>query len=182
MLCAPFAFTANRYDQHAMAFEINVGYKYLQRFMNGVSMGGFFNYDQNMQEYKDWDEFHMYWLNVYEIGFAAMLSKKYNEKHLLEANLELPLFALIGRPPKLRYTSSKILPDELFYEPNKNLNLTSLNNYLAINFDVNYLYKINSSIALGFNYRLTCKAYSEPERICIISNSLLAKLQFNISH
>lgn len=181
-LCVPLAFPSNRYDHESTIVGINLEYEFLPKISNSVSigqiyLGGKIGWNYNIQFYNSWDDSHLYWLNVYEIGPAVRWSKTVGDNHQLAANFTIPLLALISRPPEYRYYD-QFKPSQILSETHDNMVFTSLHEYISISLGGQYLYQVSSRILLGLSYNFSCKTYSKPDRISLITNTLQLKLVF----
>jgi len=104
----PVSFLTNRYDHNAYAWEVFLGYIRLYRidpsFWGGtLYLGGQIRWNANCEFYADWDDSHLYWLNLYDLSPALKWSKDYDLKNRLSVTIQIPLLALISRPPENQY-------------------------------------------------------------------------------
>jgi hypothetical protein len=102
-----------------------------------LHLGGLIDWNYNVQYYENWDDSHIYWLNVYEIGPAARWSKIIKDNQQLALNFNFSLIALVSRPPKYRYYDQGRLPKEILSKPHEKMEFTSLHEYVSIGLNGN---------------------------------------------
>jgi len=176
---------SNRYNHKSSAGEINLGYSYMHTIVGDEShgqlhLGGLIDWNYNVQYYENWDDSHIYWLNVYEIGPAARWSKIINDNQQLALRFNFSLIALVSRPPKYRYYDQGRLPKEILSKPHENLELTSLHEYVSIGLHGQYIYQGSENFAIVVSYFLNYKTFSKPERITLFTNTLQLNLLFTL--
>lgn len=181
----PFASPSNRYNHEAMAGAFNIGYQYLYRinrniFGGQLQLGGLLDGSTNLQFYSDWDDSHIYWLTAYELGPAVMWNRSVERSHLFSLNFNLPLLALISRPPEHRYydqgKTNKI--SYWFTKPHEDMKLTSIHQYLSLRLGGDYMYRVSRRFMMGVSFLISYKTTSQPKRISIVTNTLLIRLLF----
>jgi hypothetical protein len=173
----PVAFLSDRYEHKGYAWEATIGYTRLYRinpsvFGGALFLGAQFKWNANCQFYADWDDSHLYWLNVYDLGPALKWNKEYDMKHHLSVTMQLPLIALISRPPENRYVDQDDLIKFSFYLKalHENLKLTSVNEYFSFNLKGDYTFQVSEGSLLGFTWLFQYKSCRFPQSIGIISN------------
>jgi hypothetical protein len=178
-LLLPISFLSNRYDHKGYAFEVSVGYSRLWLIHPSVAggslyLGGQVRWNANCQFYADWDDSHLYWLGVYDMSPALKWRKDYNTKQQLSITIQVPLLALVSRPPDHQYIDQVPLQRLSYYfeSLHKHLKMTSVNEYFSLGLKADFTTQIGERTILGatwsFKY-MTCKF---PQRISIISNTL----------
>jgi hypothetical protein len=176
---------SNRYDHKSKIGEINLGYGYMHRVgvnesHRQLQIGGQIDWNYNAQYYENWDDSHIYWLNVYELGPAARWSNTIKDNHQLALTFNFSLIALVSRPPKYRYYDQERLPKEILSKPHEKMELTSLHEYISIGLRGQYKYQVSRKITMGVTYYLNYKTFSKPERISLFSNTLQLNLLFTL--
>lgn len=182
----PYAPLTNRYEYTGFAIGINLFYRYLQKISKTNSdsrlyIGGMVDWNNNLLLPETWDDSHLYWLNVYEIGPSVKWNKRIQNKHQFSINFDFPLLAFVSRPPKHRYYDQE-KASELLTKTHESMVFASLNKYKAIKFATHYSRKVNNKIELNFSYVLNYKTYSKPEQIIVISNTFQLKLLFTLKN
>ena len=176
---------SNRYDHIGTIGEIQVSYGYMCRIAGNESqgeihLGGLIHWDYNLQYYDNWDDSHIYWLNAYELGPVVTWSKTTNDNKQIALELSFPLIALVSRPPKYRYYDQGKLPREILSEPQENMKLTSLHEYISIGLRGHYMYPLSRMFTMDVSYFLSYRTFSKPERISIFTNTLQLNLLFTL--
>jgi hypothetical protein len=179
-----YAPLSNRYEHNNKAGEIYLGYSYLHRIAGKESdsqlhLGGLIDWNYNAQYYDNWDDSHIYWLNVYELGPVARWSNIIEENHQLALRFNFILIALVSRPPIYRYYDQEKL-SELFSKPHEKMELTSIPEYISIELRGDYMYQVSRKFAMGVNYFLIYKTFSKPERISLFTNTLQLNFLFTL--
>ena len=172
---------SNRYGHEGLSVDIKLGYSYMHRIKGSslpgeLFIGGMLDWNYNIQLYEDWDNSHMYWLNVYEIGPATRWTNNITDNHKIALNINFPFLAIVSRPPKYRYIDQDRIPKELLSMPHETMSFSSLNEYLAFNIKAEYLYQISAKTSFGIAFQMKYQTFSKPERISLLANSL----QFNL--
>jgi hypothetical protein len=181
----PYSSLTNRYDHEADAYELNLGYSYLRKIENTkpygqIYVGGLIDWSCNLQLYDTWDDSHLYWLNVYELGPIVRWKPNFPSNHHLSFNLNFPLLALVSRPPEFRYYDQEKLPAEILSKPHENMKFNTINKYISLGLQCKYIYPLSAKLALETSYLSNFKTFSEPRRISIFSNTLQLKLLFTL--
>lgn len=176
-LGAPFGFISNRYGHQASTFEIKANYAYLRRLRSSripgqIYLGSYAGWNQHIQEYKDWDITHLYWLNAFEIGASVCWKHEWASRHDIRLKIRLPLLAMVSRPGIYRYYASKTLPDEIWVKPFQNMQMTSLHQYFSCINTVGYNFRLNQKLSIGAEWKFAFKTCQFPEQITIINHQL----------
>ena len=177
-------FPSNRYGYEAsFTFELYMGYNYLHRvysskFIGDIHVGGLLDWSINIQNYENWDDSHIYWLNVYEMGPVVRWSKDVWPNHKFAAFFNFPVMAIASRPPKYRYYDQERLPEEIFSKPHENMKFTSLHEYVSFCIRGDYTYRLSRLFSLGVSYLMNFRTHSSPERISIFGNTILFRVIF----
>lgn len=184
-LRVPYATLSNRYNHKNTVAEINFGYDYIHRIAGKGSpvpldLGFFIDWNDNLQYYESWDDSHLYWLNIYELGPVMRWSHIINDSHQIVVNLQFPVLAFVSRPPKYRYYDQEALPRELLKKSHEDLKMASVNDYLSFSLRGEYIYSFSRKVALGTSYMMDYKTFSKPERISLYTNSLQLNLMFSL--
>ncbi len=185
MVRIPYASPTNRYNHQALAGAVTIGYQYLHRIHRNIlggqlHLGGSLDGSMNLQFYWDWDDSHIYWLTAYELGPTVMWNRSVGRSHLFALNFNLPLLALVSRPPEYRYYDQGKMNkfSYWFTKPHEDMGLTSVHEYVSLRLQGDYLYRVSQRLMLGVSFLMSYRSTSEPKRISIVSNTLLLRLLF----
>lgn len=178
-LLIPVSFLSNRYGHAGYAFEVCLRYSRLYSIdpslLGGnLSLGGQVRWNAHCQFYADWDDSHLYWLNIYDIGAAIGWSKVYDEEHHLSIKMQIPLLGFISRPPDYQYIDQAPLqrPAYYFEALNRNLRMTSVGEFLSLSLNVDYSRQVSSGTILGATWSFHYTTCNFPRTISILSNTL----------
>lgn len=178
-LLLPLSFLSDRYDHKGYAFEASVGYSGLclvhPSVLGGnLYLGGQVRWNANCQFYADWDDSHLYWLNVYDVGGALKWSRDYDSDQHVSIAMQIPLLALVSRPPDHQYIDQAPLqrPAYYFEALHQDLKMTSVNEYVSFGLKADYARQVSSGTILGATWSFHYKSCKFPQRISIISNTL----------
>lgn len=181
----PFAAPTNRYDHEAFAGALSTGYEYSHDIPGSVfggrlHLGGFLEGNMNVQFYYDWDDSHIYWLTTYGLGPAARWDRGVGRKHRFAMRFNLPLLALVSRPPEHRYYDQGRMNTigYWFTKPHEGMTLTSVHQYVSLRLRGDYLVRASPRLLLGASFLLSYQTFSEPQRIGIVTNMLLLRVMF----
>jgi hypothetical protein len=175
----PVGILSNRYDHRGYAWEINVSYTGLHKIQPSImqgnlSLGMQIRWDANCQFYADWDDAHLYWLNVYDLGPVLKWSKDYSASWIT-ISMHLPLFALFSRPPENQIfdQADLILPSYYFKTLHENLRPASVNEYISLNMKTEYMKQVNKKTILGVTWLFNYQSCRIPQNISIITNTIM---------
>lgn len=170
----------NRYRYKGYALEASVGYTFICKVKPSVLGGSIYlgpqiKWDGNINFLRDWDDSHIYWLNTYEFGPVMKWSKDYKEKQNITLSIQLPLIALVSRPPENQYADQPPLtkPSYYFQSLNEDLRLVSANNYFSLRLQADYSCHIKSGNMIGGSWLFDYKASRISRNITAISNILM---------
>jgi hypothetical protein len=182
----PVGILSDRYDHRAYAWEASFSYTCLKKIKPSIFSGNLYpgmqiRWDANCQYYADWDDAHLYWLNVYDLGPVLKWIKNHDNRWLT-ITVHLPIVALISRPSEYQYTDQAdlILPSYYFKALHDNLKLTSLNEYISMNIKAEYIKQVSKKTLLGLAWLFNYQTYKEPQNISIISNAFMIHCSFII--
>ena len=178
----PFAFMSNRYGHQAKALGINIEYGFLRTITgsdprNALQAGGALNWSLDYQYYDSWDDSHFYWLNGYSVGPAIRWTGIVGQNQLA-VGFNLPLLALVSRPPGFRYQDQES-PWELLSMAHEQMSLAGVGNYLSPGVGAEYTRWINHQATLGAKILLQYRVFPEPERISLLNGSVLMTLDLS---
>ena len=178
-LLLPVSFLANRYDHKGYAFEVSVGYSALCLIHPSILGGSLYlgpqvRWTAHCQFYADWDDSHLYWLNVYDLGAAVEWTKEYDSGQHVSIAMHIPLLGLVSRPPEHQYVDQAPLQRLSYYFEalHQNLGLTSVTRYVAFDLKAEYAWQVGSSTMLGASWSFQFTTCRFPQPISIISNTL----------
>jgi hypothetical protein len=178
-LLLPVSFLSDRYDHKGYAFEASIGYSGLRLIHPSVLggnlyLGGQVKWNANCQFYADWDDSHLYWLNAYDVGAALKWSRDYDSDQHVSIAMQIPLLALVSRPPDHQYIDQAPLqrPAYYFEALHQDLRMTSVNEYVSFGLKADYARQVSSGTILGATWSFHYKSCKFPQRISIISNTL----------
>ncbi|MFC2121159.1 hypothetical protein ACFLTI_06160 [Bacteroidota bacterium] len=178
---------SNRYGHEGLNAEVSLAYAYMKR-INGTELGGklqlgsMIDWSYNFQLYESWDDSHLYWINAYELGPVVRWSNILGNNHQIALNFNLPLLALVSRPPKNKYIDQDRLPKTLLSQPHENMKLTSIHQYISFRLRAEYTVQLSRKTSFGISYLLNYKSFSKPERIVMLTNTLQVCLKFKIGN
>ncbi len=175
----PVSFLSDRYDHQAYAWSVLLEYTGLRRirssFLKGsLYLGGSIGWNAGCQYYADWDDSHLYWLGVYHLGPSLKWSRSGGMKGHLSVAVQMPLFALVSRPPENQYFDQARLtrPGYYFEALHSDLKPVTLDDYISFTFKAEYRIRPGSGSSLGCAWIFHYSACNFPENIRLISNSI----------
>lgn len=130
--------------------------------------------------YLDWYDLDAFsFVATHGIGIKGMVSKKINDKHLIQSSLAIPVFQFLSRPP---YNGIDEFIIENQDSPAKiifNGSPSSFNNYFALEFSLDYKYNITPHIDWMINYMLFTHTVKEANHFKSLSNSITTGIAIN---
>jgi hypothetical protein len=175
-----FSGLKNRYKYNGYALEAFMGYSLNLRISEEVLggdlyLGSHIKWNGNINFFRDWDDSHIYWLSSYEAGPSLKWSYDYKEKRNFSVTVQIPLFALISRPPEYQYTDQPPLiePSYYFKSMNENLKLVTVNKFYSFRLQADYAYQIKNGNMLGGSWILDYKSCNLPRNTTIVTNILM---------
>ena len=177
-LTVPASFLHNRFDDPGYALGIEISYTFDHMVASDLAAGSAYlglraGWDLHDGFYESWDDEHIYWLNVYSVGPRALWSRPLGETTRISATLDVPLVAVVGRPPAQRLTKTDRLASPLFHltEPHKDLTFATVWDYPATRVGLSLARRWGGSW-LVITYGLERSSYDEPARVQTFSNRL----------
>lgn len=130
--------------------------------------------------YLDWYDLDAFsYAATHGIGIKGLISKNIKEKHLVQATLGTPVFQVLARPP---YNGI----DEFIIENQDNPAIiifsgtpSSLNKFFALEFCVNYKYKLTQQLDWQINYILFTQKVKEANLLKSLSNTISTGITIN---
>ena len=175
----PVSFLSNRYDHTAYAFEVSLGYSrlyviYPSALGGNLYLGGEVRWNAHCEFYADWDDSHLYWLNVYDLAAAVQWSKDDDNGNHISIKMQIPLFAFISRPPEHQYIDQAPLQRPAYYFDalHQNMHMTSVHEYVSFGLKADYRLRVGKSTILGATWSFQYTTCKSPQTIGIISNIL----------
>jgi hypothetical protein len=172
----------NRYHHKGYAIELTMedilNYKVISSRSGGVIyLGPQIKWDAKFNFFRDWDDSHIYWLNSYEVGLSLKWNKYYKERQNISVSAQVPLFALVSRPPENQYTDQPplIKPAYYFKSLNENLRFVTVNNYFSLRIHADYSFQMKSGNMIGGSWLFDYKASKISRNITSISNILMIR-------
>lgn len=130
--------------------------------------------------YFDWNDLDAFsYVASHGIGIKGLVSKRIKEKHLIQATLSVPVFQFLARPP---YNGIDEFIIENQDSPAKIIlggTPSSFNKFLALEFCVDYKYKLTQHIDWFLNYTLYTQKAREPNLLKSLSNTIVTGITFN---
>jgi len=128
-----------------------------------------------------WDDAHLYWLSAYALGAAAEWQKSIARGHAGLARVELPIVALVSRPPVYRLNKQDPTEHWPFYfsAPNQGLHWETLDTYRAFLMQLLWRrYASDTVWDVGFEFTYAyCDA---PEPIWALNTSLFLSIRWRL--
>lgn len=175
-LSAAVSVLDNRFDDPGYALGVEVAYAYDRLLVTSIGKGSLFlggtaRWDLHNGFYESWDDEHIYWFNVYSLGPRGLWSRQLSQGMRISVELDLPLVALVARPPANRLNKTDRLNSISFHltEPQKGLTFATVGEYTAVYFRLSVARRWGSSW-LVFSYRLERSSYDSPGRVATFSN------------
>ena len=181
----PFAILFDRYTNIAVNSGIKTGYSYHHKFNLLTQWGSFFGGFQFRQNvdiymYPHWDDSHLYWVTVYDLGPGVLYElKHYN--HLLKVKFSFPLIGLASRPKVVRENKiDKITHiSNYFIQPHRNSTFVFPFNYTAFDLTLVYEIPLKNQILIP-EYTLHYLTIREPKRISVLTHEFYLKVMYEI--
>lgn len=130
--------------------------------------------------YLDWYDLDAFsFVATHGIGIKGLVSRKIKEKHLIKATLSIPVFQFLARPP---YNGIDEFIIENQDSPARiifNGTPSSFNRYIALEFCVDYKYKLTKQIDWFINYTLYSQKVTEPNLFKSFSNTIKTGIAIN---
>lgn len=175
-LSAAVSVLDNRFGDPGYALGLEAAYAYEGLVVTSIGKGSLFlggtaRWDLHNGFYESWDDEHIYWFNVYSLGPRGLWSRPLSQGMRVSVELDLPLVALVARPPANRLNKTDRLNSISFHltEPQKGLTFATLGEYTAVYFGLSVARRWGSSW-LVFSYRLERSSYDSPGRVATLSN------------
>ena len=173
------AYLTNSFGQESFAFRIRGHYRYLRSLSSApatmrVSLGVAARANWLPTYHADWDDAHLYWFTSYDVGPTAKVQWHSLGPGSLLLSLDLPIFALVSRPPRYRFNKQ----DELkslgywFAEPHSDLTLATLTHYKALGAGVTYVLHGTGRWRLAGSYTFDLRSYDRPVHVSTLAHSL----------
>lgn len=156
-----FNLLKSRFEEDDATFASNVvfNYKYSRKVKDltqniSLFLGGVTGLDANISYFENWDESHFYWLTSYYLGLDGTLIYKKPDRSFFSFEIQIPLLALVSRPPK-RFTNSEVNPgfSSIIDSMHDNLKLTSLHRHFDLKLDLAYTFQYSSKFKQTFSWR-----------------------------
>jgi hypothetical protein len=170
----------NRYKYKGYTFEASLGYSLNCRVNPEVLRGYLYlgpqiKWENQIMFFRDWDDSHIYWLNIYEVGPSLIWSKIYKEKQNISVAMQLPFFALVSRPPEYQYIDQPPLNESSYYfkSLNEDLRLVTVNRYYSFGLQTEYSYQIKNGNMIGVAWFFNYKACNFPRNTTLVTNILM---------
>jgi hypothetical protein len=177
-LAIPVSLLDNRFDDPGYALGIEVSYTFGHLIAADVAQGSAYlglraEWDLHNGFYESWDDEHIYWLNVYSVGPRGAWSRPLGERTRVSATLDVPLLALVGRPPANRLNKTDRLTSPLFHvtEPHDDMTVATVWDYQAVHMRLSIARRWGGSW-LVISYGLERSSYETPARIDTFTNRL----------
>ena len=178
----------SRYDPDKASKSIHTffDYRYTRKVKNinkdlSVYLGGIAGFESHISYYENWNDSHLYWLTSYYLGSDAMLKYHPSEKNIVSLDINIPVIALISRPPER--TLYKLLNPEFSWIVRKfheNLRLVSIHQHFVLNMKLGYTFQYSSkfkqSVYWRFMYLNNNMTYSK--ELNILAHSLGTSFHF----
>lgn len=172
----------SRYEKEEATFASNVAinYKYAHKVGNidphlSLFLGGVAGMDANIAYYENWDESHYYWLTSYYLGIYDNLKYQYTKDSFFSARIQLPLLAIISRPPD-RFLNSEINPEfsAILSSIHDNLKLTSIHEHFDLKLELSYTFQYTSKFKqmLSWRFRYVDNQMSYSKRVNFLTHAL----------
>ena len=123
-----------------------------------------------------WDDAHLYWLASHAVGPAFHITHTIDSGRPVWLAAELPLVALVGRPPERRLSKvdDLVVPYTWFGGPSRKLKGRSWPDYAAVDARVGTPLGKHSQLW----WEIAFRTYSEPRRVGILEQSLAVQWAF----
>ncbi|MHA2099560.1 MAG: hypothetical protein ACW99A_12865 [Candidatus Kariarchaeaceae archaeon] len=172
---------SSRYETHQESIAANpsLHFRYIIKATNlkenlNLYLGGIAGWNLYMNHYEMWDESHIYWLNSYYIGLASRLSYQASEKSIINLDINIPIVALVSRPPE-RFLYKELNPEFSWFvsQFHKDLTLTSVHQHFELNMILEYKYGYYDKSKTSFFWHFTYVNNSIPnsQKIIILTNT-----------
>lgn len=172
----PASFYENRFGHDGYGLGIEIAYSYMRDarkdFHHGrLFFGGQVKWDVHHGYYESWDEEHIYWFGAYSLGPRFTWNRQRGNNTHFAAELDVPLIALVSRPPleRLNKADSRTKPSFYFTAPNRDIAFAGPLDYTALHGGVSVARRWGKS-SIVFAYDLELATYDEPARVVTLSN------------
>ncbi len=172
----PASFYENRFGHDGYGLGLEIAYSYLRKARDDFGRGHLFfggqvKWDVHHGYYESWDEEHIYWLGAYSLGPRLTWNRARGDNTRLAAELDLPLIALVSRPPleRLNKADPRTKPSFYFTSPHRDIEFAGPFEYKAVHGGISVTRRWGRS-SLVFSYDLELVTYDEPERVITLSN------------
>jgi hypothetical protein len=172
----PVNYVQNRYGHPGASIGWQFSYRYLVETEatpcgGRLSLGGQIRRDVYHGVYFSWDDEHDYWLASYSLGPALGWRRGGDRRTRLAAELDVPLLALVSRPP-LNYLNKKdpmMVPSFYFSAIQRDKAFATPPEYLALH--AGFLVEQNlGGSAIALLYDLDLVRYAGPEPVITVAH------------
>lgn len=169
----PVSLYQNRFDHKALGLGLEATYGYVRvvrgDVTSGLALGGHVRYDVHDGWYASWDEEHAYWFTALALGPRGSWSAALGTGWQLGATLDVPLAALVARPPQYRLTKVDPLTSLSYHliDTARHMRWATVPDYLAAHAALRLTRPRGSGLALGFDIDLA--TYDEPARVLTLT-------------
>ena len=172
----PASFYENRFGHEGYGLGFEIAYSYARQVREDLHRGRLFlggqaKWDVHHGYYESWDEEHIYWLGAYSLGPRLAWDMPQGDNTRLAAVLDVPLIALVSRPPleRLNKTDPRTKPSFYFTSPHRDIAFAGPFDYTAVHGGVSVARRWGKS-SIVFAYDLELVTYDEPARVVTLSN------------
>jgi len=185
----PVSLYQNRFDHKGLTLGLDATYGYV-RTVRGpggevaagqgptgpdvglgstLALGAHVRYDLHDGWYGSWDEEHGYWFTALGLGPRVSWSALPGPGWRLGATLDVPVAALVARPPRYRLTKVDPLTSLSYHvvDTNRHMRWATVPDYLAAHAAVRFTRSRGSGLALGFDVDFA--TYDAPERVVTLT-------------
>lgn len=181
MLKSPFEKEISTYH-----FNIPASFHYLFDIYRGIPStgfyaGGFAKMSLNIEYFENWDENHFYWLTAYSLGPDFRIEHCFPWKHKLLVEANLPVIALISRPPSnIMEIQSKTGLFNVAKKIHENPSVAFIDKNLEINFRARYSFTESKKIQpkLFWQIHYISNQIHNSERLKMINYSMGVEICF----
>lgn len=121
----------------------------------------------------NWDDAHLYWFTSYDVGPTSKLQWSLTQRGTLAFSIELPVLALVSRPPRHRFNKQDELksPGFWFTQPHNDLTPATITRYWAVGARTSYFFRSATHWSFGGSYSFDLRRYDAPELVATLSHS-----------
>lgn len=173
----PVSLFLNRYDHKAIALGLEASYALVRAVRptgnrGTLELGGHARIDLHDGYYGSWDEEHAYWFTAWAVGPRLGWTDAPGRTWQLGALLEVPVVALVSRPPRYRLNKADPLTHLSFhlFDTSRNLRFAAPPDYLALHAGIRLTKPRTSGLALGWDFDLA--TYADPARVITLSQRI----------